>query len=244
MSEYADAINGGDVLPPVVVFFDGVDHWLADGFHRCHAALRLGRDEIPVVVQTGTRRDAVLFSAGANREHGLRRTNDDKRKAVVTLLNDAEWSKWSNSEIARRCGVSHQFVNDQRSSLATVASENNSARTYTTKHGTEATMCVENIGRPGVNNGRVVARRAAFQARIDGAAEGVSTSVTKRLPRKPDADIVANAVHTLRGLLSAFAAIDPAPLSSDPRAEEWRGVVADTIGVLRSFNKRLERKAV
>jgi hypothetical protein len=82
---------------------------------------------------------------GANESHGLRRTNEDKRRAVVTLLNDEEWSGWSNREIARKCGVSDPFVMQIRSSLLTVSSE---PRTFTTKHGTVATMNTANIGKP------------------------------------------------------------------------------------------------
>jgi hypothetical protein len=52
------------------------------------------------------RRDALLFSVGANAIHGHRRTNEDKRRAVDVLLNDPEWRVWNDSEIARRCGVS------------------------------------------------------------------------------------------------------------------------------------------
>ena len=33
-------------------------------------------------------------------------TNEDKRRAVMTLLADEEWGKWSDNEIARRCEVS------------------------------------------------------------------------------------------------------------------------------------------
>lgn len=33
-----------------------------------------------------------------------------KRKAVLTLLNDHEWCKWSDREIGRRCGVDHMVV--------------------------------------------------------------------------------------------------------------------------------------
>ncbi len=62
----------------------------------------------------------------------------------MTLLNDEEWGKWSDSEIARRCAVSHTFVSSFRPSLATDASE---PRTYTTRHGTTSTMHTGNIGR-------------------------------------------------------------------------------------------------
>jgi hypothetical protein len=67
-------------------------------------------------VAQGTIRDAILHSTGVNAKHGMRRTYADKRKAVMTLLDDFEWSLWSNSEIARRCGVSTPFVANLRDS--------------------------------------------------------------------------------------------------------------------------------
>ena len=83
------------------VFYDGQAYWLADGFHRVRAAQEAGLAGINADVRQGTRRDAVLFSAGANAVHGLRRSNADKRRAVETLLNDEEWRAWSDNEIAR-----------------------------------------------------------------------------------------------------------------------------------------------
>lgn len=85
----------------------------------------------------------------ANSQHGLRRTNEDKRRAVMTLLQDAEWGGWSDREIARRAGVSNNFVSILRSSLS---SNDSGPRTYTTKHGTVATMSTANIGRPAAPN--------------------------------------------------------------------------------------------
>ncbi len=40
----------------------------------------------------------------------LRRTNADKRRAVLVLLSDQEWSQWSNREIAKQCGVDEGLV--------------------------------------------------------------------------------------------------------------------------------------
>ena len=37
------------------------------------------------------------------------------RRAVMAMLNDPEWSKWNNCEIARRCGVSDKTVGSLRS---------------------------------------------------------------------------------------------------------------------------------
>lgn len=114
VAEYAEAYADGHALPELVVFFDGTDYWLADGFHRFHAARRAGLSELVVNLKQGTQREAILYSVGANATHGLRRTNDDKRKAVRTLLDDAEWSKLSDREIARRCCVTQPFVSSLR----------------------------------------------------------------------------------------------------------------------------------
>lgn len=113
----ADDIEAGSELPPVVAFYDGRDHWLADGFHRVRAYYEAGRSEVPADVRQGTVRDAVLFSVGANAQHGLRRSNADKRRAVEVLLRDEEWRRWSDRKIAEACGVGYSLVSDVRAQL-------------------------------------------------------------------------------------------------------------------------------
>lgn len=110
VSDYADAIRSGAEMPAVVVFHDGADYWLADGFHRYHAHKAAEKASILADVQSGTQRDAVFYSLGANRTHGLRRTNADKRKSVAAMVADTEWSQWSDRKIADVCGVSVPFV--------------------------------------------------------------------------------------------------------------------------------------
>jgi len=117
IKEYARLMRDGTKLEPVEVFFDGNNYWLADGFHRVHAARRVGVQSLDANLRPGVLRDAILFSCGANATHGLRRTNADKRKAVETLLRDEEWSKWKDSEIARRCGVSLPTVAKYRAEI-------------------------------------------------------------------------------------------------------------------------------
>lgn len=107
VAEYADDLAS---LPPVLLFNDGSEQWLADGFHRYHAYRKAGKASIPAEIRSGTRRDAILYAVGANTAHGLRRTNEDKRRAVRTLLDDAEWATWSDRKIAEACGVGHPFV--------------------------------------------------------------------------------------------------------------------------------------
>jgi hypothetical protein len=117
VKDYAEAMEAGAVFPPGVVFYDGRDFWLADGFHRLAAAARAGLASFRFEVRQGTRRDAVLYAVGANARHGLRRTDADKRRAVETLLRDEEWGRWSDHEIARRSGLSKSFIAKMRRRL-------------------------------------------------------------------------------------------------------------------------------
>ncbi len=102
--DYADDMADGVIFPPVVVYHDGTDYWLGDGFHRVEAARKLGRKSIDAEVLEGDARQAILHGIGSNASHGLRRTQADKRRAVERLLRDDEWTKWSNRQIAKEFG--------------------------------------------------------------------------------------------------------------------------------------------
>jgi len=121
--EYAEEMTNGAEFPPVTAFFDGKQYWLADGFYRVEAAILAGRRQISAEIRNGSARDAILFAVGANTAHGIRRSNDDKRKAVTTLLTDEEWQKWSDSKIARQCAVSGHFVGVVRKELSSIGSK-------------------------------------------------------------------------------------------------------------------------
>lgn len=145
VTDYAADIAEGAAFPPVVVYFDGADYWLADGFHRLEAHKRLGLVEIDADVKQGTRRDAILHSVKANAIHGLRRTNEDKRRAVTLLLEDEEWREWNNYKIARQCGVDEKTVRNIRESIygKSVDSKRKAER-----NGKVYTIDTTNIGKP------------------------------------------------------------------------------------------------
>lgn len=185
VAEYAEAFANGTTFPPVTVFSDGESFWLADGFHRVEAARRAGLADIDADVRAGTLRDAVLYACGANGTHGLRRTNADKRRAVETLLADAEWVKWSDRKIAKQCGVAPTFVGTLRSSLSTVDSEPSPIRTYTTKHGTTATMDTANIG------------HATGDAPVEPTAESTYVDVVRHLVKTDGATADPRLRHIL-----------------------------------------------
>jgi uncharacterized ParB-like nuclease family protein len=105
--EYSESIKD---LPPVDVFWDGESYILADGFHRYRAHEIAGKDTIKCRVFEGTERDAILYSAGANAKHGLRRSVKDRRNAVTKLLHDDEWRARSDRWIAKHCDVSPDTV--------------------------------------------------------------------------------------------------------------------------------------
>lgn len=115
--DYMDAMTDGAIFPPVVVFYDGTDYWLADGFHRVKAVEKAGRDEIICEMRQGTREDAQWYSFAANKTNGLRRTNDDKHRAVKAALKHPKGAGQSDSQIARHVGVDHKTVAAWREKL-------------------------------------------------------------------------------------------------------------------------------
>ena len=117
VSEYAELIEDGVEFPPVLVYFTGITYYLTDGYHRMHAHKRAGKVSILCEVVNGAMRDAILRSTSVNQSHGMRRTYADRRKSVMTLLDDVEWLGMSNTKIAKHCGVSVSFVANLRNSV-------------------------------------------------------------------------------------------------------------------------------
>jgi DNA modification methylase len=115
--DYAKAIGDGATFPPGEAFDDGKEIWIADGNLRATAHVLAGKTHMRFNVRKGARKDAVLFAVGANVQHGLRRTNADKKNAVMMLLSDATFAKLSDREIARRCAVTHPFIASVRAEL-------------------------------------------------------------------------------------------------------------------------------
>lgn len=110
--EYAERMDVGDSFPPVILYFDGSKYYLADGFHRLNAMMYRDKETITAEVRRGTRIDAVMFALRANEQHGLRRTNADKRHCVTLALG--EFAEFSDRQIAEMCGVGHQLVANVR----------------------------------------------------------------------------------------------------------------------------------
>ncbi len=130
-----EALESGAVLPPVIVFRSEGGVWVADGHHRLEASTLAGCTQIEAEVREGTQRDAMLYSVGANDGHGLPRSNVDKRRAVLALLRDAEWSQKGNRWVAEAAHVTHPFVGKVRAELETVTSSKPKPTTTVGKDG-------------------------------------------------------------------------------------------------------------
>jgi hypothetical protein len=111
IQEYREMMVAGVKFPPLTVFHDGEAYWLADGYHRLGALLRINPSEpIDCDVRQGTCADAQWYSYSANQTHGLRRSNDDKRRAVQAALAHPSAATLSDSQIAQHCGVCRDTV--------------------------------------------------------------------------------------------------------------------------------------
>lgn len=112
VAEYCELWKNNAKFPPVIIYNDGKQYLLTDGFHRFHGAKLAGIKEIPANMHFGTRLKALAHALAANAKHGLRRTIEDKRYAVDKAL--VEFAKQSDRAIAEMCAVSHTLVSDRR----------------------------------------------------------------------------------------------------------------------------------
>jgi hypothetical protein len=117
INDYSEALREGARFPAITVFRVGTRNLLVDGWHRYYAHKKAGLADIEADIIEGSSRDATLCAIGANDSHGLRRSNNDKRKAVMMLLDDLEWAEWSDRKIAQVSKVSTMTVGRIRKSL-------------------------------------------------------------------------------------------------------------------------------
>jgi hypothetical protein len=203
LAEYAELLQNGTTFPPVTVFFDGVAYWLADGFHRYHAHRTVGRDSIATDIQDGGLREAILYSVGANAEHGLRRTNEDKRKAVETMLTndivskDDKGNPHSDNSIAKHCCVHHTTVGRIRKDLSCAMHKIGSTKRTVKRGNSTYTQDTAKIGKSGKKRKKQYGGIApdAFTPKRTG--QQFESRAAIELPYNPD--YAANAIVSVMG---------------------------------------------
>ncbi len=199
VEQYAEAMqDASNKFPPVVVFHDGSQFILADGFHRVMAATRNGFTDIEAEVNKGTRSDALRFALGANSTHGLKRTNLDKRRSVELALG--EWPKLSDREIARICAVGADMVGSARQ-----LSENDSSETRVGADGkerklpTRAKVLIDAATNAAAEDRAMTAkdiREAASEIVVPNLPTGVVLSMTTDPAPKPNDEAWLKAIGT------------------------------------------------
>ncbi len=126
IAAYAERMEEGDQFPPVVLFRDSEHLYVGDGFHRIAAAEKNGFTDIEADVREGTRLDAVWFALGANRQHGRRMSDADRKNAVARAMR--EFPNKSLREIAERIGCSHEYVRKIRDAATEVSTVDTCAK--------------------------------------------------------------------------------------------------------------------
>lgn len=189
---------------PVVFRVAPGKYQLAEGFRRRHALQDLRREKgMWCEVRRGTRRDAVLASAGSNGEPLQERTDKDKRRAVGMLLKDEEWSKWSNEQIAKACKVGHTLVYEVKKEMKRAAEEEERKRKEAEQLERE-----KRVGKPPEKISLSVAesdkpskkkkkRKVKYVNRFGGVSEMDTTKIgkTQRRPRSYVSDKVPKEVQ-------------------------------------------------
>lgn len=119
VNDYVERLSS---LPPVLLAKIKGDSklYMLDGFHRFEAHRRTNSKYLPAIYKHfATREDVIIKACGMNAEHGLRRTNADKRRATEKALAVLDLSKYTLREIGDMIGVSHGTVHNVRKDLET-----------------------------------------------------------------------------------------------------------------------------
>lgn len=128
VKDYETVLAGGGVFPPIQIVKTTNELIVVDGFHRLQAFKSQGRDRIDAEVFEGDHSLALKMAIGANQTHGLRRSNEDKQRAVQMALDDFELAIASDRELADLCGVSPPLVASIRARLGKPKSQSKFAR--------------------------------------------------------------------------------------------------------------------
>lgn len=257
IEEYAELMRAGVSFPAVTVFYDGKSYWLADGFHRNSAANRAKLLDIEAEVTQGTQQDAQWYSFGANQANGLRRSNEDKQRAVKSALIHPKSQGMSDTAIARHVGVDQKTVLAWREKLE-LSKEIPKIETRTViRNGSTYQQNTANIGRS-----KAIAAISsalditAVQPSMAPDASSISVRIIPEECEKTEApgrrqQILENAakrrmidgLSEIRGLCRGLEGLNTPNLNGACSPEEkkvWSGIARECAAKLRAFAQELE----
>lgn len=95
-----------------VVFHDGKDYYLADGFTRLEAHKRAGHKKMECEVREGGLSQAIEYAhSEANATHGQPLDDGAKKKKIEWHLQHEKWKFYTGQVIADRCGLTKRYAN-------------------------------------------------------------------------------------------------------------------------------------
>lgn len=177
VEELKDAYLAKADIPPITVWKlpDG-RYKLSQGFHRLEAAHRAELKNIKCIIKVGTEKDCLVDAMCSNQGHGLKRTNEDKRRCVTELIKALPGS--SDNHIAGLSGVSQPFVTKLRVSIEPSSDASNNGYKIADKK--VGTLGTDSDAQPDDQTEVTAEKPAAKPAKTRTGKDGVSRKVPER----------------------------------------------------------------
>lgn len=176
MLEYREAMQRGEKFPPIEVADTNEGLLLIDGYHRVAAFAGLSKGtKIQANITKMNKTQAIATALHANVEHGLRRSNEDKRQCVLLALRT--WPDQSNVSISNRCKVDDKTVAKIRRELESAGAIKETA----TRVSRDGKKMPAKVMRPANKNKAVKDARQAAKS-PDGKARQYVDALGKAIP--------------------------------------------------------------
>lgn len=110
VQKWAGEMESGVEFPPVILFYDGTEYWLADGFHRVASASRAKLDSILAAVRLGDWTQALRYALQANDNHGNNRNSRDLDRCYKVAVEAGLCDPCSSSEVTKLLGCTKRHA--------------------------------------------------------------------------------------------------------------------------------------
>lgn len=223
VSEYAASMTDGWPFPPIVLFTDGNQYYLADGFHRFMAARRLTLPEIAADVQPGTKQDALWFALGANKhkQNGKRLNSTDLRHAIELAFRT--WPERSAREVAAQIGCTDSYVGDVKKQVQAILHLNlpdrvvgKDGKSYPATQPNPKRQAIAEMTRAGASRDSIVAALSVSPSTVTAVRKtlglGPTVSITRAdvQKRAERMQVMAREGYTSRQMAAEFGISDEA----------------------------------
>jgi hypothetical protein len=254
VAEYAHRMKEGATFPAITVFFDGSEHWLADGYHRFAAAKVVAREagddaaEIKADIQQGTRLDAVRHALAANSQHGKRREPGDYRKGYEIAVRCQLCEATDTAAVRELLACSERWARDLTAAARDAAERERNARIAAAAAAGEPQRAIaerEGMSQRGI--GKVLENKrqyaASSQTDVATVAAQEATVAASTVPPPPPTPPIPSARTFAQGP-GPYLPLpgQPAPLPSaiarlsDPASIQWSDLmtrIGDVIAAMK-----------